>query len=295
VKKLAIALCAIACATAALAEHVLREYSWEKVMADGAPKGAQVVSDGPGGAHDRLKVENPSPQPLTVAVLTIENPPITRATYALAGLVRHEGVEGKAYLEMWNHFPGGAAVFSRTLAEAGPMRHLEGTAAWRPFALPFHSKEGVPPPEKLVINVVLPARGTVYLGRLRLAQYREGEDPIAVAAHSRGWWGERMGGIIGGGLGALIGCLGGLVGLLAGRGKARRLVLAVMGALIALGVAMAAVGVVAVATGQPYAVYYPLLLAGGLSAILPAALLPKIRKRYEELELRKIQAADARA
>ncbi len=293
-RKLTALLCLLACSTVAFAEHVLRTYPWEKAMAGGVPKGAQLATDGPGRAYDRLKVENTAPDPLTVTVLTIDAPPITWARYAVAGFLRHEGVEGKAYLEVWNHFPNGGALFSRTLAEAGPMRHLEGTADWRPFSLPFYNKQGAPPPAKLVLNVVLPARGTVVLSGLRLAQYRPDEDPLEAAACRTAWWGGRMGGIIGGGLGGLVGLAGALVGILAGRGKARRLVLATMIGLIALGALAAAAGVAAVVMGQPYAVYYPLLLAGGLSAIIPAALLPRVRKRYEELELRRIQAADAR-
>jgi len=280
-RKLAVALCASTCLTAAFAEHVLREYPWDRVMANGAPKGAQVVADAPGRAHDRLKVENPSGQPFALPVLTIENPPITRARYAVTGFVRHEGVEGKAYLEMWCHFPGKAPCFTRTLAEGGPMRHLEGASGWRVFTLPFYSEEGAPPPEKLVVNVVLPGRGLVYLSRLRLAEYRPDEDPLEAVVQGVGWWGERVGGLIGGALGALIGCLGGTIGLLAGKGKARRFVLASLKVATALGVALAALGVVALATDQPYQVYYPLLLAGGLSAVIPAALLPKVRKRYD--------------
>ncbi|MBM4037418.1 MAG: hypothetical protein FJ290_02795 [Planctomycetes bacterium] len=293
-RKPTVVLCLVACSSVAFAEHVLRTYPWEKVMAGGAPKGAQLATDGPGRAYDRLKVENPASEPLTVTVLTIHAPPITWARYAVAGFVRHERVEGKAYLEMWNHFPNGGAYFSATLAEAGPMRHLEGTADWRPFTLPFSNEEGAPPPAKLVINVVLPGRGTVVLSGLRLAQYRPDEDPVEAAAYRTAWWGERMGGFIGGGLGGFIGLVGALVGVLAGRGKARRFVLAAMAAAIVLGVGLAALGVAAVAMGQPYAVYYPLVLAGGLSAVIPAFMLPRVRKRYEELELRRIQAADAR-
>ena len=39
-------------------------------------------------------------------------------------------------------------------------------------------------------------------------------------------------------------------------------------------------GVIAVISGRPYAVYDPLLLGGGSSAVIPAALLPVARKRY---------------
>lgn len=288
-------LCVQLLALSAFAEHVLREYSWAKQKATGgAPKGAEVITNAPGRIYDLLKAQNPSDEPLTVAVLTIERPPITWAKYAILGMVRCDGVKGKAYLELWSHFPGGAC-FSRTQGERGPMGALTGTQEWRPFVLPFYNKEGAPPPEKLVVNVVLPEQGTVFLGPLRLAQYPQGEDPVTFTAKGTAWWGERASGLVGGLLGAAVGCLGGLIGLLSSKGKARRFVLGAMQVLMALGVMMLILGLAALILAQPYAIWYPPLLLGVLCTALPAAMLPRIRKRYEELELRKMQAADARA
>ena len=48
---------------------------------------------------------------------------------------------------MWSYFAGGGAISSRaTLGDAGVMHHLEGSSDWRPFLLPFFSDEkiGVP-------------------------------------------------------------------------------------------------------------------------------------------------------
>jgi hypothetical protein len=42
----------------------------------------------------------------------------------------------------------------------------------------------------------------------------------------------------------------------------------------------------------PYSVYYPLLLVGFLSAVVPLGVLPAIRRRYQELELRTMRAHD---
>jgi len=289
-----LALCVQLFTVTAHAEHVLREFNWETVMANGAPPGVEVITKTPGKTYNRIRIANPSDHPLTVTLLTIEHPPIARATYALTGMVRCEDVNSKGYLELWSHFPGSKAYFSRTQAEAGPMQHLEGSCDWRPFVLPFYAKEGAAAPERLVLNIVLPARGVVHLGTVRLAQYRQGEDPIAVTAERDAWWGGRAAGLMGGILGGLLGGLGGLVGLLAGRGKARGFVLGTMKALFPFGLLMLAIGLVALTVGQPHVVWYPPLLLGILSAALPLLTLRQLRKRYEELELRRIQAADAR-
>jgi hypothetical protein len=52
-------------------------------------------------------------------------------------------------------------------------------------------------------------------------------------------------------------------------------------------------GGVAFVSGQPYAVYYPLLLSGGISAALGFSLPRSLSRRYEDLELRRMQALDA--
>ena len=91
----------------------------------------------------------------------------------------------------------------------------------------------------------------------------------------------------------LFGCLGGLIGYLAFRGRGRGFAIAVMIVMIALGAAALILGVVAFALSQPYDVYYPLFLGGGLFVLLPATQLPTIRRRYAEMELRKMSAIDA--
>ena len=59
------------------------------------------------------------------------------------------------------------------------------------------------------------------------------------------------------------------------------------------GLAGLALAVVALVLSQPQAVYYPPLLSGILMTILPIAWVRSVRKRYEQIELRKMQAMDA--
>lgn len=279
----------LAFASAAWAEKPLREISWDRLKAQGALAAGEVLpSDAEGAAH-MLRVTATGEKPMTVPLASIESPGVTGPAYALVGLVRCEGVEPKAYLEMWNFFPGGGRYFTRTLAATGPMRSLEGTCGWRRIVAPFFIRKANARPDRLVLNLVLPGRGTVCLGPMRLVQYAEGEDPMALPGQ---WWSERAGGLVGAAIGVVGGCVGALIGLLSSRGKASHLVLGVMVAAVAAGVGMLILGVVAVSAGQPYGVWYPLLLGGVVCTAVIGGLLPVVRKRYRALELRKMAAQD---
>jgi len=98
--------------------------------------------------------------------------------------------------------------------------------------------------------------------------------------------------LIGGIGGAFLGVVGALIGVLGGTGRAKRLAIGLLLGLTVLGVVALAVGVVALVGGQPYAVYYPLLLGGGIAAGVSLGVLPCTRKRYEGLELRRMAAKD---
>lgn len=143
------------------------DFRWDELRKQGRASGT-VLPPGPGFPGHQLKVDNLKPTPSTVTVLTIDKPPIAGPRYVLRGQVRYDNVEGTSYLELWNYFPDGGQYFSRTLADQGPMMKLQGTSGWREFVLPFDAT-GAPPPTRLVMNVVLQGRGTVYLGPLRLS------------------------------------------------------------------------------------------------------------------------------
>jgi hypothetical protein len=118
-----------------------------------------------------LKIENTRDAPLGVFLFTIDNPPITAKGYALTGEIKYENVQGDGYLEMWNHFPP-EKYFSRTLGPAGldPMSKITGTSNWRSFLLPFNRTGTTGAPARLEINILLPGRGVVFLGPMKLVQ-----------------------------------------------------------------------------------------------------------------------------
>lgn len=105
------------------------------------------------------------------------------------------------------------------------------------------------------------------------------------------WYGGIIGGVVLGGGG---GTLGGLAGLWAPRAKGRRWILGGMQAFLTFGLIQATVGIVALLSGQPYGIWYPLLLCGGISTLVMGLSLPRIRRTYAAAENRRVQAEDLR-
>ncbi len=242
-----------------------------------------------------LKISNGKGEPTAVQLGVLESPEVKSNFYGIDGRVRHEGVEGVGYLEMWNHFPAGAkgqptAFFSRTLAESGLMKKLSGDSGLRPFRLPFNAEGTDARPSRLVVNLHLPGKGSVYL---QLGALRDYPDAGTLFSQLGSWWPVTASGWIGGIFGTVFGCWGGLIGYLSQKGRARSFVMASWVINIAAGLLSLMVGLTALAMAQPYHVWYPLLLIG---VILPVVLLgnrKKIMANYAEVEERRMAAVDA--
>ena len=98
------------------------------------------------------------------------------------------------------------------------------------------------------------------------------------------------GGLSGAGIGVIGGTLGAAAGMLAPKGKGRGFVLGGMMVFAIIGVVILIIGIVAVSGGQPYHVWYPMVLLGAMLAGLFGGLTPVIRKRYSEAEARRLDA-----
>jgi len=284
---LATLIIALFAGAATAQQKPLAEYSWQALADAGQIKTGTVVT-----LPDKstaLKIENASSQPLMATVLIIEQPRITGEFYTLSGDVRYEGVEGDGFLEMWNHF-GDAAYFSRTLGETGPMAKLRGTSDWRPFILPFNATGTKSHPTKLVVNVHLPGKGVVYLrSPLKLA---ESSSAPGAGAQPGGWSSYRYGNRVGSITVGLFGCLGGLIGWLGARGKARAFVIGTIWFLIVLGGIATVAGLIAVTAGEPYSVWYPLLLVGVITVVIFPLCLRCCSEHYRKIELRRMTSMD---
>jgi hypothetical protein len=147
---------------------------------------------------------------------------------------------------------------------------------YSPMALPLKSL-----PTQMELSFYLPGPGTVYLR------------PIKLLAQPSDWWSPQPIALVEGIGGSVIGCFGGLIGCLAGMGKARRFVLATTKLFIAFGILLTIAGIVAIALKQPYSVWYALLLPGGILTFVFSVNLYPIKRRYDDLEIRRMTSMDA--
>jgi len=127
-------------------------------------------------------------------------------------------------------------------------------------------------------------------------------DPLALptifmAADIQPWFdnGGMVGGIIGAGVGVLGGAIyGPMMGILVPKGKAKKAVFTYHFFLLALGLVLVVAGITGLINGQPYSVWYSLLLPGVILSILMISFLPMVRMQYIRAEQRLLEAEEFR-
>jgi len=267
------------------------QIEWSPSVTQGKAAFEWVQTDG----NRILKIANKERVPATINLGTVSQPEIKSEFYAVNGRVRYQDVRQTAYLEMWNHFPSVDGVpptrhFSRTLSKSGIMQNLKGSSEWREFRLPFNNNGVDAHPDKLVINLVLPSEGTVWIESATLSDYTSFSSLMARPGE---WWPQNYSAWIGGGLGTLFGCWGGLMGILAQAARGRTFIQASVVFNIVFGSICLIAGFTALALGQAYHIWYPLLLLG---LLLPGIMLGTRRNLMKQLaaaEERKMAAMDA--
>jgi multidrug transporter EmrE-like cation transporter len=100
-------------------------------------------------------------------------------------------------------------------------------------------------------------------------------------------WAFLPGTLLGGVGGALLGTL---AGILAPQGKAKALVYGLNTFFFIASVVMLVFAIVALSVGQPYGIWYGLLLPGALGTILFGGAFWLLGRRYRQAELRQMQA-----
>lgn len=109
------------------------------------------------------------------------------------------------------------------------------------------------------------------------------------------WWSGQSAGMVGGILGAGIGVFGGfigsLVGILAPRGVGRSFVLGSLFLMVLVGLGSLGTGLFALLlAAQPWHVWYPMALIGGISLLVSGCLIPVVIRIYRQAEQRQLEA-----
>ncbi len=116
----------------------------------------EVTSDGNGSL--RARVDGPA----TLRLFETGDVDVEDARLTYQARLRTEGVEGRAYLEMWCVFEGRGEYFSHDLDAA-----LSGTNEWSTQETPFFLQKGENPSD-VKLNLVIEGKGTVWVDDVRL-------------------------------------------------------------------------------------------------------------------------------
>jgi hypothetical protein len=267
-------------------QKILRDYDWKEVARQQTLPGELISMDG----GSVLKIESTNDSRQDFLVMKISDPAIIKKAYFLVCTMKYENVDitgfGNNYLHLLCFVPpaaitGDGRAITR-MAENNSV--IYGTQDWKPFqfAVVRNALEGLP--TQLELHLVMKSHGTVYIR------------PIRIYGVTGSWWSDKQSGIVGGAVGifgGLVGCFGGLLGCLAGFGKARKFVLTTTKIFIALGMLLTVTGIVAIACGQPFFVWYVFLLPGVMLTLIFSLNFPLIQRRYDDLEIRRMASIDA--
>jgi len=98
----------------------------------------------------------------TVRLFDVENPDVEHCMLTYRMEIKTEGMQGRAFLEMWCSFPGQGEFFSKGFDQA-----VSGTTDWARYEIPFYLKKGQRP-DLIKLNLVVEGTGTVWLRNVEL-------------------------------------------------------------------------------------------------------------------------------
>ena len=87
---------------------------------------------------------------------------VDRCMLIYRAALKSEGLEGRAYLEMWCRFSGRGEFFSRGLNQT-----IKRTTDWSSYETPFRLKKGQQP-DLVKLNLVIEGRGKVWIRGIEL-------------------------------------------------------------------------------------------------------------------------------
>src|SRR6266849_10527194 len=101
-------------------------------------------------------------EPMTVPLFEVTDVSIENATLLYQASLQTQGLDGKAFLEMWVRIPGKGEFFSRGLD-----RPVTGTISWMTAITPFFLQAGQKP-DVIRLNLVVQGKGRVWIDDVHL-------------------------------------------------------------------------------------------------------------------------------
>ena len=155
---------------------------------------------------------------------------------------------------------------------------LSGTKPWGKRETPFFLKEGQKP-SKIQLGIRFEGPGIIWIDDARLTKVfmksSSGEEPS---------WG----GIFGSIFGVTVGLWGAIVGIMGSKGKARGFVIGSSYALVGICALLFIAGGTMFFIGSDFSFWYPPVLCGFIGAAIIGFNIPGIKRRYIDIETRKL-------
>ena len=130
---------------------VLKSFS-----ASDAPISKDAQPDG-----DAWRVDSSKPQ--VVSLFEVPVTDLDDCTLIYRAKIKTENIQGRAFLEMWCHLPGGGEYFSRGLDKT-----ITGTNGWATYEIPFFLRKG-DKPDLLKLNLSIEGTGKVWIKDIELS------------------------------------------------------------------------------------------------------------------------------
>ncbi len=97
-----------------------------------------------------------------IRLFEVEDPQVEQCLLTYRAKIKTEALSGRAFLEMWCHFPGRGEFFSKGIHHA-----VSGTTDWASYETPFYLKKGEKP-DLIKLNVAIEGTGKVWMKDLEL-------------------------------------------------------------------------------------------------------------------------------
>jgi hypothetical protein len=97
-----------------------------------------------------------------IRLFEVKNPAVEQCLLTYRAELKAEGLQGRAFLEMWCRLPGRGEFFSK-----GHQQAVSGTVNWARYEIPFYLRRGQKP-ELIKLNVVVEGQDTVWLRDVEL-------------------------------------------------------------------------------------------------------------------------------
>jgi len=101
-------------------------------------------------------------EPVVVRLFEVRDPEAEQYLLTYRAALRSEGLEGRAFLEMWCRLPGRGEFFSKGLNQL-----LKGTTGWSSYEINFRLKKGQQP-DLIKLNLAIEGRGKVWIKDIEL-------------------------------------------------------------------------------------------------------------------------------